>query len=688
VKAGVITPAQLNEQILKYLKPEITLAPQAPGMVFKGQQVTLQAQAEGKFLKYQWVRNGKEIKGATKESYAIDSANKSLHDGNYSVMVSNDFGTVSTQAISLEVENTHTVSSAGIEMIWCPPGTFMMGSPKTEAGRENDETQHQVTLSNGFYLGKYEVTQAQYETVMTDNIEGLNATPSEWSNNNNRPVETVSWNDIQVFLSSLNDIEETAGRLPEGWKYVLPTEAQWEYACRAGTTTKFYWGNKINSSHANYNWDQTWNTGNDFKQTRDVGMYDPNPWGFFDMIGNVSEWVYSWWAVYPGVSQSDPEGATFGSIRVKRGGNWGGWATLMRIADRAGDFPNIKRGNLGFRLAFQKIQPDTANPEIYLTGGNNIIHSQGIPFEDPGVEAHDVRDGNITSQLAFTGTVDVNNTGTYTLTYTVTDAAGNKDTKTLLVTVRGNRTVDLNATVAMDMIWCPPGTFTMGSPTSEVGRHHKETEHNTTLTQGFYLGKYEVTQSQYKAVIAGNTNSLSVDPSHFKGSNRPVENVNWNDTQVFFTRLNALQAGSLPEGWSYALPTEAQWEYACRAGTTTAYSWGNDINSSMANYNWDGGGTDGSDFKQTREVGKYAANLWGFYDMHGNVFEWVNDWRADYPSDPQINPQGPISGTERVQRGGSWNYNGTELRSAKRGSYSPNSKSFIRGFRISLQKSQ
>ena len=122
--------------------------------------------------------------------------------------------------------------------------------------------------------------------------------------------------------------------------------------------------------------------------------------------------------------------------------------------------------------------------------------------------------------------------------------------------------------------------------------------------------------------------------------------------------------------------------------TTTAYSWGNDINSSMANYNWDGGGTNGIDFKQTRDVGQYAANLWGFYDMHGNVFEWVNDWRADYPSDPQINPQGPISGTERVQRGGSWNYNGTELRSAKRGSYSPNSKSFIRGFRVSLQKSQ
>ena len=140
-----------------------------------------------------------------------------------------------------------------MDMIFCPPGTFTMGSPANEAGRGSDENQHQVTLTNGFYLGKYEVTQAQYETVMTGNSEGLNADPS---NNNhkggNRPVDTVSWNDIQVFLSRLNDMEQTAGRLPAGWKYVLPTEAQWEYACRAGTTTIFSWGNNATSTQANF----------------------------------------------------------------------------------------------------------------------------------------------------------------------------------------------------------------------------------------------------------------------------------------------------------------------------------------------------------------------------------------------------------------------------------------------------
>ena len=684
IENNSITTAQLSEQVLKYLKPEVKQPSVVSGMIVTGQSVTIQSTAEGKFLTYQWFRNGQPITGATGEKYVIDDADKSLHDGNYSVAVSNDFGSVTTQAISLEVQNYHTVASVGIEMIWCPPGTFMMGSPSSEAGREADETQHQVTLTHGFYLGKYEVTQAQYETVMTGNAKGLNDKPSKWLNNTNRPVEQVSWNDVQVFLSRLNDMQEAAGRLPAGWKYVLPTEAQWEYACRAGTTTKFYWGNDINSSNANYNWDQAWNTGNDFKQTRDVGMYDPNPWGFFDMIGNVSEWVNNWWAVYPGFSQSDPEGSSSGSIRVKRGGNWGGWATLMRIADRAGDPPNVKLSTLGFRLAFRKIQPDTANPEIQLIGGNTITHSQGIPFTDPGVEAHDVRDGNITDQIVVTGSVDMNSTGTYLLTYTVQDGAGNTATATRTVTVVGNRTVDLNATVAMDMIWCPPGTFTMGSPTTEAGRETDETEHNVSLTRGFYLGKYEVTQAQYQAVMTGNANSLSADPSQFKGGNRPVEKVSWGDAQVFLTRLNEQQAGNLPSGWSYVLPTESQWEYACRAGTTTAYSWGDGIASTNANYAASG-------YSQTRDVGLYAANPWGFFDMHGNIREWTADWyQTAYPTgNPVVDPTGPASGSHRILRSGSYQYGGGDQRSAKRYKHdNPDHRGSSIGFRISLQKSQ
>ncbi len=241
---------------------------------------------------------------------------------------------------------------------------------------------------------------------------------------------------------------------------------------------------------------------------------------------------------------------------------------------------------LGFRLAFQAMPADTANPELILVGNSVITHSQGIPFFEPGVEAHDARDGNITDQIVVTGSVDMNSTGTYLLTYTVQDGAGNSATTTRTVTVTGNRTVDLNATVAMDMIWCPPGTFTMGSPTNEVGRVDDETEHNVSLTRGFYLGKYEVTQTQYEAVMTGNPNNLSPTPSNWPNNpDRPVEKVSWDDAQVFLTRLNEQQAGNLPAGWIYVLPTESQWEYACRAGTTTAYSWGDSIASTNANYN-------------------------------------------------------------------------------------------------------
>ena len=168
----------------------------------------------------------------------------------------------------------------------------------------------------------------------------------------------------------------------------------------------------------------------------------------------------------------------------------------------------------------------------------------------------------------------------------------------------------------MDMLWVPAGTFTMGSPTSEAGRGKRtKTEHNVTLTKGFYLGKYEVTQAQYEAVMTGsNPNSLSPTPSQWPGNpNRPVEKVSWDDAQVFLTRLNAQQAANLPAGWSYVLPTESQWEYACRAGTTTAYSWGPTIASSNANYNWDGAWNTGGLQANPRTSGNFRGQPLGLF---------------------------------------------------------------------------
>jgi len=233
--------------------------------------------------------------------------------------------------------------------------------------------------------------------------------------------------------------------------------------------------------------------------------------------------------------------------------------------------------------------------------------------------------------------------------------------------------------LSLDMIWVEPGTFDMGSPTTEAGRYSEEVQHQVTLTKGFYLGKHEVTQAQYEAIMTGNVDGLSATPSYNSNKpNCPVEQVSWNDIQVFLTRLNAQRSGNIPAGWAYVLPTEAQWEYACRAGTTTAYSWGDSIKSSDANYNFN--------FGQTRDVGKYQANAWGFFDMHGNVWEWTADWYGSYSTASVIDPGGSASGSHRVLRGGSWYFDGTTLRSAKRSNTPPSIRLYDVGFRVGFQK--
>ncbi|MBO4545317.1 MAG: formylglycine-generating enzyme family protein, partial [Verrucomicrobia bacterium] len=202
-----------------------------------------------------------------------------------------------------------------------------------------------------------------------------------------------------------------------------------------------------------------------------------------------------------------------------------------------------------------------------------------------------------------------------------------------------NITIPLSDTVNLDMIWINPGTFMMGSPEDELGRSSDETQHQVTLTKGYWLGKYEVTQSQYEAVMGSN-------PSGFKGADRPVEKVSWDNAMRFCAKLNAQEkaAGRLPEGYEYTLPTEAQWEYACRADTTTALNNGKNLTNyrecseidEVGWYEWN------SD-KQTHSVGLKKPNAWGLYDMHGNVFEWCLDWYGDYPSTAVANPTGPTS---------------------------------------------
>ncbi len=242
--------------------------------------------------------------------------------------------------------------------------------------------------------------------------------------------------------------------------------------------------------------------------------------------------------------------------------------------------------------------------------------------------------------------------------------------------------VSLSAGVSLDMIWIGPGTFMMGSPEDELGRQDNETQHEVTLTKGYWLGKYEITQAQYEAVMGTN-------PSEFKGADRPVEKVNWFDAIDFCIELETVEkaVGRLPEGYEYTLPTETQWEYACRAGTTNSLNSGKNLSDAEECLEMDEVGWYMSNSgNMTHPVGQKKPNAWGLYDMHGNVFEWCLDGYEDYAIMPEIDPPIRAGGMEssRIVRGGSWLDRACESRSASRSCDLSGSENRGGGFRVAL----
>ena len=223
--------------------------------------------------------------------------------------------------------------------------------------------------------------------------------------------------------------------------------------------------------------------------------------------------------------------------------------------------------------------------------------------------------------------------------------------------------IDLGRGVKLEMVLIPAGKFMMGSPGAEVSRRENETQHEVTLTKPIYMGKYEVTQEQWQAVMGNN-------PSSVKVARLPVNNVSWNDCQDFIGKLNAYTNGG------YRLPTEAEWEYACRAGTTTVYSFGDNITPKDANFL-------DSKLGAPVVVGRYKPNAFGFFDMHGNVLEWCEDWDANYPAEPRTDPKGAGTGRGRMLRGGSFLDNASFTRSSNRIGNSPNERNHAQfGFRL------
>jgi len=231
---------------------------------------------------------------------------------------------------------------------------------------------------------------------------------------------------------------------------------------------------------------------------------------------------------------------------------------------------------------------------------------------------------------------------------------------------------------SIEMVLIDGGTIQMGSPTNELDGNSDETQHLVTLNS-FYMCKYEVTQKQWFDI-------MGTKPSYFINcDNCPVENVSWEDIQIFLTKINEKYSG-----YYYRLPTEAEWEYAARAGTYTQFNTGDCLASTQANY--DGNYpyqacSKGIYQDKTIAVGSYAPNAFGLYDMHGNVYEWCSDWYGAYSTDAQTNPTGPTSGTNRVLRGGGWFSEARYCRSAARFGGSPNNRRSIYGFRLVLSVS-
>jgi len=241
----------------------------------------------------------------------------------------------------------------------------------------------------------------------------------------------------------------------------------------------------------------------------------------------------------------------------------------------------------------------------------------------------------------------------------------------------GTKAGEVRTMGQIELAWCPPGSFTMGSPIGETGRLDDETPVKTTLSEGFWMATTETTQDRWKAEMKEN-------PSYYQGDDLPVERMSWTAAQAYADRMN--ERHPLPKGWKWALPTEAQCEYACRAGTKGAFHYGTTLDGTQANIK---GSTPGGSAQadpnapRTAKVGSHQPNAWGLFDMHGNVREWCVDWHAQkLPGG--TDPTGPATGTIRVRRGGSWNHDPEACRSASRHKGPPDQPASDVGMRLAI----
>jgi formylglycine-generating enzyme required for sulfatase activity len=556
-----------------------------------------------------------------------------------------------------------SANEMAMKFCWCPAGTFMMGSPKAEQERDRNQLassdEVEVTLTKGFWLAKFETTQAQWDKIMGTIL--IQQSDMAWSQNNwetenqgyfddwwdmNRlkwrpqprmrqpwepnlgegpsfPMYYVNHLEAAQFCQILTQREQKAGRLPPGWEFRLPTEAQWEYACRAGTKTATAFGDSLSSLQANFDGNFPYNGALPAPMVggmQPVGSYRPNAWGLFDMHGNAWEWCRDWDGQRPG--GNDPENKSGDLNRVIRGGGWRYKGIFCRSATRLSLQWSTQNAETGFRVA---IVQTPLKPK---------------PAPDPIPNAKSLPKG-----------VLVNSIG-------------------------------------MKLAPIPAGKFLMGSPVYEPGRAWLgrdeidfEEQHPVTIREPFYLGVYLVTQDQYQRIM-GNTPGYKpswFSPSgggkdkvwRFKDTGQfPRDSIALEDAREFCKRLS-----DLPEekkfGRVYRVPTEEEWEYACRAGTTTPFYFGNTVTDEQANF--------GNSLGRTTPVGHYNnPNKFGLYDMCGNLAQWCEGAYASYLEE-QRNPN---QAYPYVRRGGYWAMASLACRSASR--QQGGAANMYSGFRIAL----
>ena len=588
-------------------------------------------------------------------------------------------------------------------MRWIRAGTFLMGSPQGERDRDSDETQHEVKLSRGYWLADTACTQELWEAV-------TGKTPSHFKGDR-RPVERVSYDNVIKFVSAL-------AKLVPDLSPALPTESQWEYACRAGTTTPFSFGDTINTDEVNFNGNYPYGNspkGEYRQETVELKSLPSNCWGLYEMHGNVWEWCSDWFGEYSPEPQVDPAGPAQGSARVFRGGGWSNLARRVRSACRYWLGPGARDRDLGFRLLSSASAEPTEAAEVPVAEQGSEQTRFGVATTSPPLPWQGERAGvrglvakTMRVDEGTTAEVELSSLGPIRIRSNLEEVFLERMTKPKWAVAFGRdrfgtyyadfqvSSIEKGAPVRQRMRWIPPGRFRMGSPADEPGRYDSETQHDVTISSGFWMFDTPCTQALWLAVMPG------ANPSYFPDLTRPVEQLNWDHACQFAAKLTS----KMPE-LSFSLPTEAQWEYACRAGTTTAIYTGpleilGDANApALDEIAWYGGNC-GVDFelsngqavtwlrnKQydfekggTRRVKQKRPNPWGLYDMLGNVWEWCQDWKGDYPSESQVDPIGPEMGSYRVVRGGSWSSNARLVRSACRRWDGPGFRYETLGFRL------